>query len=145
MSSLSFINKKAKFEYQFLDTYIAGISLKGSEIKSIRQGKVTMTESYCYIEGGEAWLLNMHIAEYDHGGFANHEPLRKRKLLLRKQEIKKIVEKLKEQGITIVPYKLFIDKRGFAKLEIALAKGKKLYDKRQDIKERESKRMLRDV
>lgn len=130
-------NRRASFEYAFLETYTAGIVLTGTEIKSIRQGKVNLQDAYCLIHNNELFVRQMSIAEYTEGTHYNHEPLRDRKLLLTKREIKRLNEKLKDQGLTIVPTRLFTSERGFAKVEIALAKGKKLYDKRDSIKERE--------
>ncbi|MCX7744842.1 MAG: SsrA-binding protein SmpB [Flavobacteriales bacterium] len=135
-------NKKALFEYNLLDTFDAGIQLLGSEIKSIRAGKVNLQEAYCYFLGDELFIKGMHIAEYSHGGYANHDPIRQRKLLLKRIELRKIKNKLKEKGLTVIPVKLYINERGFAKLEIAIAKGKKLYDKRNDIKNKDVKREL---
>lgn len=133
-------NKKAKHEYEFIETFTAGLVLKGTEIKSIRQGKASIMESYCTIENGEVVILNMHIAEYDKGGFVNHIPTRKRTLLLQKKEIQKLEKKLKDQGLTIVPTRLYISESGYAKLNIALAKGKKLFDKRESLKSADAKR-----
>jgi SsrA-binding protein len=135
-------NRKARFEFEILETFRAGMVLKGSEIKSIRLGKASLQEGYCYIEKGELWIKNMHIAEYEQGGYANHEPRRKRKLLLKKQEIEKLQKKTEEKGLTIVPLRLYISSRGFAKMEVGLAKGKKIYDKRQDIKKKDMKREI---
>jgi SsrA-binding protein len=135
-------NKKASFEYQFLDTYIAGIMLKGTEIKSIRQGKVNLQDAYCVFMGETLIVKQMNISTYSEGTHFNHEPLRDRVLLLQKRELNKLLSRLQDQGLTIVPVRLFINDRGFAKLEIALAKGKKLYDKREDIKTRDVKREL---
>lgn len=135
-------NKKASFEYFFLDTFVAGIMLRGTEIKSIRQQKVNMQDAYCYVHDNAVYVKNLHISAYDKGSYLNHDPLRERKLLLQKKEINKIVKKLTDQGTTLIPVRLFITDRGFAKLEIALAKGKKLYDKREDLKEKDAKRTL---
>lgn len=135
-------NKKALFEYNLLDSFEAGIQLLGSEIKSIRAGKVNLQEAYCFFSGDELFIKGMHIAEYSHGGYANHDPVRPRKLLLKRIELRKIKNKLKEKGLTVIPVKLYINERGLAKLEIAIAKGKKLYDKRQDIKTKDVKREL---
>lgn len=132
-------NKKAYFEYHILDKYIAGIKLLGTEIKSIRAGKVNITDGYCTFIQDELYVLNLHISEYSHGSFYNHAPTRERKLLLNKKELRKLSGKLKDKGLTVIPLSLFISERGFAKLEIGLAQGKKLYDKRESIKERESK------
>jgi len=137
-------NKKAGFEYIFLDTYIAGIVLTGTEIKAIRKAKASLQEAYCYFFQGELWIKNMHIAHYEAGNRYNHEENRERKLLLKRKELDKLI-KTKEKGLTIIPIQLFIDKNNLAKLQIALAKGKKLYDKRQAIKERDLQRDLQRV
>lgn len=141
-SDINFKNKKAYFNYEFIDKYIAGIQLKGTEIKSIRLGKVSFNDSYCYIDNDELWLKNMQISIYEKGSYNNHEPLRMRKLLLKKKEINKLRTKSVEKGLTIVPLRMFINEKGFAKLEIALAKGKKEYDKRESIKKRDIEREL---
>src|SRR5688572_8136121 len=117
-------NKRASFEYQFLDTYVAGIQLTGTEIKSIREGKINLTDGYCIYHEGELWIKQMHISTYNEGTYNNHEPLRDRKLLMTRRELNKLEGKLKDKGLTIVPVRLFTTERGFAKLEIALAKGK---------------------
>ena len=135
-------NKRASFEYFFLDTYTAGIVLTGTEIKSIRLGKVNLSDAYCYVQGQEIFIKNLHIAKYDAGTYLNHDPLRERKLLLQRKEIKKIANKLQDKGLTLIPVKLFISDKGLAKLVIALAKGKKLYDKRESIK---AKDVARDI
>ncbi|NLL28776.1 MAG: SsrA-binding protein SmpB [Bacteroidales bacterium] len=135
-------NKKAYFEYIILEKYIAGIVLHGTEIKSIRAGKASIVESYCTVQNGEIFVRNMTIAEYDYGTYNNHDPKRDRKLLLNKREIKKIGNKTKESGLTIIPLLLFISPEGYAKLEIALAKGKKMYDKRESLKEKQTRRDL---
>ncbi|GIV30132.1 MAG: SsrA-binding protein [Bacteroidia bacterium] len=140
--SVNILNRQASFNYHFLETFVAGIMLTGTEIKSVRQGKVQLQNAYCYIEDGEVWVIQMHISPYSEGTHYNHEPLRKRKLLLKKKEIRKLEKGLEEKGLTIVPVRLFINDRGWAKLEIALAKGKKLYDKRETIKERDVKREM---
>ncbi|MFD1186091.1 SsrA-binding protein SmpB [Pontibacter rugosus] len=139
---VNIVNRKASFEYQFIDKYTAGVMLKGTEIKSIREGKVNMQDGYCVFTNGELWLHNVHISTYTEGTHFNHEPVRTRKLLLKKSELSKLESKSEEQGVTIIPTRVFISDRGFAKVEIALAKGKKLYDKRQDIKEKDVKREL---
>ena len=141
-STVEIFNKKAKFEYHFLYTLEAGIVLQGTEIKSIRASKVNLSDAYCVIKSGELYVNNLHISEYKYGTYNNHEPKRPRKLLIKKGELRKLHGKVKEQGLTIVPYRLFISERGFAKLEIALAKGKKSYDKRDTLKERDNKRQL---
>lgn len=147
MKSISILNKKASFEFSFLEKYVAGMVLTGTEIKSIRLGKANITDGFCVIDNGEIILRNAEISQYEKGTHYNHEPKRDRKLLLKKSEIRKLQSKLKDQGLTIVPLKLFISDDGWAKVEIALAKGKKLFDKRQDIKkkdiERETQRRLK--
>ena len=141
-SNIHIKNKKATFEYHLLDKYVAGIALLGTEIKSIRQGKANINDSFCAFFEDGLYIRNMHIAEYSFGSFYNHEAKRDRKLLLTKRELKKLKEKGEEKGFTIVPLRMFINERGFAKVEIALAQGKKDFDKRETIKERESKRDL---
>lgn len=136
-------NRKASFEYSFLEKYIAGLQLMGTEIKSIREGKANISDGFCVFMNGELLVRNMNIDEYSKGNIYNHSPKRDRKLLLTKHELKKIEGKLKDQGLTIIPIKLFISKSGYAKLEIALAKGKKIYDKREDIKKRDVERDLK--
>ncbi len=136
-------NKRAKFDYEILDTYIAGIVLSGTEIKSIRDGKASIAESFCEFNGGsELFVINMQIDEYSHGSHYNHKPKAERKLLLNRGELKKLVKEVKNSGLTIVPLNLFVNDRGLAKLNIALAKGKKLYDKRETIKDRDNKKSL---
>lgn len=136
-------NRKASHEYQFLDKYIAGIQLTGTEIKSIRQGKASIAEGYCYFsEQGELFVKNIHISEYKQASYNNHDPKRERKLLLSKKELSKIRKQVKDTGVTIIPIRLFINNRGWAKLEIAIAKGKKLHDKREDIKRKDIKRQV---
>ncbi len=135
-------NRRAKFDYQFLEQLTAGLVLRGTEIKSIREGKVGLSDSYCYFKNDELFVKNIHITEYSEASFYNHEPLRERKLLLNRQELNKLLKKIKDQGLTIIPVKLFINEKGFAKLNIALAKGKKLYDKRDDIKKRDVEREM---
>ena len=135
-------NRKASFEYQFIDTFVAGIMLVGTEIKSIRNNKANISDAHCVFNGNELFVKNLHIAEYSNGGQNNHEPKRERKLLLNKQELKKMLGKVKEKGNSIIPIRLFINEKGKAKLEIALAKGKKVYDKRESIKEKDQKRDL---
>lgn len=136
-------NKKARFEYEILDKYIAGIQLTGTEIKSIRQSKARITESFCeFNERGELFIVNMYIQEYTFGHHFNHNPKSERRLLLNKRELRSLKKDVEAKGNTIVPLKLFINDRGFAKLEIALAKGKQTHDKRNVIKDRDSKRNL---
>lgn len=141
-SDINVKNKKAYFEYHILEKYVAGIALLGTEIKSIREGKVNINDSFCTFLSDGLYIRNMHISEYSHGSFYNHEAKRDRQLLLKKKELKKLKTKLDEKGLTIIPLRMFISKRGFAKLEIALAQGKKDFDKRESIKERETKREL---
>ncbi|WP_299536458.1 SsrA-binding protein SmpB [Ulvibacterium sp.] len=136
-------NKRARFEYELLDTYIAGIVLSGTEIKSIRQSKASISESFCeFNDRGELFVINMQIDEYSHGSHFNHRPKAERKLLLNKRELKKLEKEVKTSGLTIIPLKLFLNDRGLAKLQIALARGKKLYDKRETLKDRDNKRNL---
>ena len=136
-------NKKARFEYEFLDTYTAGIQLTGTEIKSIRESKARITESFCeFNDRGELFVINMYIEEYVHGNFYNHKPKNARRLLLNKKELKKLEKAVKDVGLTIIPLKLFITEKGWAKLDIALCKGKKLHDKREVMKDRDNKRDL---
>tara|TARA_Y100000991_G_scaffold65246_1_gene48738 strand:- start:47 stop:508 length:462 start_codon:yes stop_codon:yes gene_type:complete len=141
--SINILNKKARFSYDLLDTYTAGIVLTGTEIKSIRASKASIAESFCeFNDSGELLVINMTVQEYDHGNHFNHRPKAERKLLLNKKELRKLEKEVKNTGLTIIPTKLFINEKGFAKLKIALAKGKKLFDKREAIKERENKRNL---
>lgn len=135
-------NKRASFDYEFIDTYTAGIVLTGTEIKSIRLGKASLVDTFCYFSKNELWIKNMNISEYFYGSYNNHASRRDRKLLLEKKELVKLQRQVKESGFTIVPVRLFINNKGYAKLVIALAKGKKLYDKREAIKERDDKRYM---
>ncbi|MDZ4845215.1 MAG: SsrA-binding protein SmpB [Chitinophagales bacterium] len=135
-------NKRASFDFILLDKYVAGIMLTGTETKSVKQGKASLSDAFCIFKKGELWIKNMHIAVYDKGTYANHEPLRLRKLLLRKKEIGKLEKKIKEKGLTIIPLVVAVSERGFVKVEIALAKGKKTHDKRESIKAKDSKREL---
>ncbi len=136
-------NKKARFEYEILEKYIAGIKLTGTEIKSIRMGKARITESFCeFNEQGELFVINMFIEEYSHGSFYNHSAKGERKLLLNKRELKKLQKEVQNVGLTIIPLRLFLTEKGWAKLEIALCRGKKLYDKRQVLKDRDHKKSL---
>jgi SsrA-binding protein len=141
-ANINIKNKKASFEYEFLDKFIAGIQLTGTEIKSIRESKINLSDGYCIFRENELWLKNVHISEYKEGSYNNHEPKRDRKLLLNRQELNKIKNKTKDKGITIIPIKVFISSKGLAKIEIAVSKGKKLFDKREDIKEKDAKRQL---
>ena len=143
-NTINIKNKKASFEYSFIDKYVAGIQLSGTEIKSIREGKSTINEAFCVFvmtkSSNELYVRNMHVAHYFNGTYNNVPEKRDRKLLLNKKELKKLEAKLKNQGLTIIPLRLFISEKGYAKLEIALAKGKKLFDKRDDIKKRDIQR-----
>lgn len=140
--SIFISNRKARFEYELLEVFTAGIQLQGTEIKSLRAGNANLAEAYCYVQESEVWITGMYIAEYQYGSYMNHEPKRLRKLLLNKKEINKISSALQNVGITIVPLKLFITDKGWAKIEISLAKGKKLHDKREDIKQKDDKRQM---
>ena len=142
MKSVEIKNKRAKFDYEWLDTYTAGLQLVGTEAKSIRMGKASIAEAYCYMTGGELFIKGMNVTEWSHGNIFNHDPIRERKLLLSKRELDKIDKALKDQGTTVVPTKLFISEKGWIKLNIAVAKGKKNYDKRQSLKEKDAKRDL---
>ena len=139
-SKVNIKNRKASFEYQFIDKYVAGIMLLGTEIKSIRNNQANISDAHCVFMEEELFVKNLHIAEYSHGGKSNHEPKRARKLLLNRQELNKMIGKVKEKGMSIIPIRLFINDQGKAKLEIALAKGKKIYDKRECIKEKDLQR-----
>jgi len=136
---VSIKNKRARFEYHLLDTFTAGIQLVGTEIKSIRNSKASILEAFCVFERGEVWIRNMTITEYENGSFYNHKPKSDRKLLLNRKEIDKIEKFLKVKGNTIIPLKLFLSEKGWAKINIALAQGKKLHDKRNDLKEKDDK------
>ncbi|HJY62878.1 MAG TPA: SsrA-binding protein SmpB [Ignavibacteria bacterium] len=138
------LNKKGRHDYEILNTYEAGIVLTGTEVKSLRDHKASIQEAYARIKGGEVWMVSSNIPIYKHGNIANHDPLRERKLLLSKSEIRKIDQKLKEKGLTLIPLKLFFS-GPFIKVEIGLAKGKKLYDKRETIRKEESKRHLKRI
>ena len=133
-------NKKAHFNYEIGDTYTAGMVLTGTEIKSIREGRANLTDSYCVVDHGEVWVKGMHVSEYFYGSYNNHESRRDRKLLLSKKEIAKIAKQSSDAGFTIVPLRIFINEKGYAKIVIGIGKGKKEYDKRQTIKEREDRR-----
>ncbi|MEM8846304.1 MAG: SsrA-binding protein SmpB [Bacteroidota bacterium] len=136
-------NKRARFDFELLDTYTAGIVLSGTEIKSIRLGKASLSQSFCeFNDKGELFVINMQVDEYSHGSYYNHKPKAERKLLLNKQELKKLRREVTTSGLTIVPLNLFVNDRGLAKMNIALAKGKKMYDKRENIKDRDNKRNL---
>lgn len=135
-------NRRATFDYEIGDTYTAGIVLTGTEIKSVREGHAGLADAYCLVQNGEVWVKGMYVAEYFYGSYNNHTARRDRKLLLTRKEIGKIAKAAAEPGVTIVPMRLFISERGYAKLKIGIGRGKKLYDKRQSIKEREDKRAL---
>jgi SsrA-binding protein len=141
-SDITIRNKKASHDYEFLEKFIAGIKLTGTEIKSIRAGKATLTDSYCVFRDGELYIKGMHIAEYWWGNLNNHDPLRERKLLLKARELNKIERKVKEAGLTIIVVRVFINERGLAKAEIAVSKGKKEYDKRETLKRKDAEREL---
>ncbi len=140
-NKINIVNKKAYHNFEIIEKFTAGMVLTGSEIKSIRQGKASLNDAYCKFIKGELYVL-MTIAEYSHGGVYNHDPNRKRKLLLTKRELRRLQKKVQERGYTIIPLRLFINERGWAKLEIALARGKKMHDKREDIKRRDMKREM---
>jgi len=139
-NTINIKNKKALFEYFITDSFTAGLVLTGTEIKSLRAGNAGLSDSYCLFIKDELWVRNMHISEYQYGTYMNHEPKRDRKLLLNKRELKKLRTKTKEKGFTIVPLRLYLSEKGWAKLEIGLARGKKLYDKRESIKNRDVSR-----
>ena len=141
-NTINIKNRKARFEYEILDKYVAGIKLAGTEIKAIRQGKASIAESFCEFQDHELYVINMHVEEYSHATHFNHNPKSERKLLLQRRELRKLEKEVRTSGLTIIPLRVFINDRGLAKMQIALAKGKKLYDKRETIKDRESKRKL---
>ncbi|MBW7912605.1 MAG: SsrA-binding protein SmpB [Taibaiella sp.] len=136
-------NRPVTFEYSIEDKLTAGIILTGSEIKSVREGKVSFNDSYCFFHDGELWIKSLHIAEYVNAGYAGHDPIRERKLLLNKKELRKWAQKMKEKGLTIVPLAMYINEKGYAKLDIGLAKGKKTHDKRESIKKRDTDREMK--
>jgi len=136
-------NRSAFFEYFIDDKYVAGIMLTGTEVKSLREGKANFNDSYCIINKGEIWIRSFHISEYSHGTVNNHDPIRERKLLLNRREIKKLESKLKEKGYTLVPLRLFFNEKNLVKVEIGLGKGKKLHDKRETIKQRDTEREMK--
>lgn len=140
--SISILNRKARFEYELLEFFTAGLKLQGTEIKSLRGGNANLAEAYCYEKEGEVWVTGMFIAEYSYGSYLNHEPKRLRKLLLNKKEINTIADALQDVGITIIPLKLFVNNKGWAKIDIALARGKKLHDKRHDLKAKDDQRQM---
>ena len=136
-------NRQAYYDYFIDDKYDAGMVLTGTEVKSLRAGKASFNDSYCYFHRGELWIKSLHIAEYSHGTSANHDPLRERKLLLSKKELRKIESKIKEKGITVGPLRIFFSEKGLAKIELGLGKGKKLFDKRETIKQRDTQREMK--
>ena len=142
MQKINIRNKRASFEFEFIDKFVAGIQLFGTEIKSIRAGKASLVDSFCFFSRNELYVKALHISEYKFGSYYNHDEKRDRKLLLNRKELDKLERKTKESGLTIVPIRLFINDRGFAKMEIALCKGKKHYDKRESLKQRDHKREI---
>jgi SsrA-binding protein len=136
-------NRQAYYDYFIEDKYDAGMVLTGTEVKSLRAGRASFNDSYCYFHRGEMWIKSLHIAEYSHGTSSNHDPLRERKLLLNKKELRKIESKIKEKGITVVPLRIFFSDKGIAKMELGLGKGKKQYDKRETIKQRDNEREMK--
>ncbi|MBK7852018.1 MAG: SsrA-binding protein SmpB [Bacteroidetes bacterium] len=145
MDKILIQNKKASFEFLLLQTFTAGIVLTGTEVKAIREGKASLSEAYGILTNGELWLKNMHISEFKQGSYNNHEPKRLRKLLLNRLELRKIESRLKEKGTTIVPVQLYFNERGFAKVDVAVARGKKMFDKREDLKKKDQEREIRKV
>ncbi len=141
-NTINILNRKAKFEYEFIDRYTAGIVLAGTEIKSIRDGKASIAESFCEFNNNELFVINMHIEEYSHASYFNHRPKNERKLLLNRKELRKLEKEVKNSGLTIIPTRLYINDKGLAKVDIVLARGKKMYDKRQTMKDRDNKRDL---
>ncbi|MEY3688209.1 MAG: hypothetical protein RLZ76_1094 [Bacteroidota bacterium] len=136
-------NRSASYEYFIEDTFDAGMMLTGTEVKAIRDGRVSFNDSYCLLDRGELYVKGLHISPYEFGSYANHNPTRERKLLLKKKELDKIAQKLKEKGFTIIPLSIYFNQRGYAKMKIGLGKGKKLHDKRESIKQRESEREIK--
>ncbi len=141
-SQVNIKNKRARFDYEISDTYVAGLVLTGTEIKSIRDGKASLTDSYCMVENGEVWVKGMNVSEYFYGSYNNHAVRRDRKLLLNRKEIEKLQKATSDPGFTIVPLRVFINERGYAKMQRGVGRGKKQYDKRQSIREREDKRNI---
>jgi len=142
MTEINIKNKKAWHDYEIIDKFVAGMQLTGTEIKSIRAGKATLVDSYCYFNQGELYVKGMHVTEYDFGSIYNHFPKRDRKLLLTHRELRKLEKTVREKGLTIIALRIFIAKSSYAKLEIALARGKKEYDKREDLKKKDTQREL---
>lgn len=138
-------NRKARFQYEILDTFEAGLVLRGTEVKVLRQGKISLDEAYARVDGGELWLIGANIPEYSHGNLQNHDPKRKRKCLLHARELKKLHDQSRIEGLTLVPLRVYFGSRGFAKVTIGVARGRKLHDKRQHIKEKEAKREIRQA
>jgi len=136
-------NRSAYFEYFIDGKYDAGIVLTGTEVKSLREGKANFNDSYCYINKGEVWIKNLHIAEYSHGSANNHDPVRERKLLLQKREIRKLESRIKEKGYTLIPLRIYFNEKNLAKMELGVGRGKKLYDKRETIKQRDTNREMK--
>src|SRR5688500_9516397 len=136
-------NRQAYYDYFIDDKYDAGMVLTGTEVKSLRAGRASFNDSYCYFHHGEMWIKSLHIAEYSHGTSSNHDPVRERKLLLNKKELRKIESKIKEKGSTVVPLRIFFSEKGIAKIELGLGKGKKLYDKRETIKQKDNEREMK--
>lgn len=141
-STIEIKNKRAAFQYELLELYTAGIMLKGTEVKSLREGSGSIVEAYCMLDKGELYIKQMNIAEYSLGTYANHNPLSIRKLLLTKRELNKIDTKMRERGLAVIPVRLFFNERGFAKIEIAIARGKKTYDKRETLKQKDNKKEI---
>lgn len=141
-NNINIKNKRASFDYELIEKFNAGVVLAGTEIKSIRMGKASLVDAYCYFVNEELWIKNMNISEYKDGTYNNHETRRERKLLLKKKELRKLDRKVKESGLSIVPTRMFINESGYAKLQIALAKGKKSYDKRESLREKDDKRQM---
>lgn len=135
-------NRRARFEFEFIDTFEAGILLRGTEVKALRAGEANLSDAYCYFKNGELWIRSFFIKEYSHGTDANHDPKRERKLLLKARELKRLAKKIKEKGFTIVPFKVYMNERSFVKVSIALARGKKIHDKRNSIRNKDQKRSL---
>src|SRR3990170_4457348 len=136
-------NRQAYYDYFIEEKYDAGLVLTGTEVKSLRAGRASFNDSYCYFNNGEMWIKSLHIAEYSHGTANNHDPVRERKLLLNKKELRKIKGKIKEKGISVIPLRIFFSEKGLVKIEVGLGKGKKLYDKRETIKQRDTQREMK--
>ena len=139
-ATVNILNRKASFNYFITDSWEAGIALTGTEIKAVREGKVNLTDGYCIFKNDDLWIKNLHISAYADGGYSNHAPRRERKLLLHRYQLRRLFSKLKEKGVTLIPVRMYINDRGFAKIELGLARGKKMYDKRESIKDAEAKR-----